>query len=91
MWKSARHISILCDTEIPPRKVLDMEQNSHGKQFIDFLKSLELCTLNSRGKDNYTYISRLGCSVVDYCVVELKEFNKFSHFSMQEVIGLSGQ
>ena len=27
-----------------------------------------------RGKDNYTYISRLGCSVVDYCVVEIEEF-----------------
>ena len=66
-----------------------MEQNLHGKQFIDLLKSLELCTLNGRGKDNYTYISRLGWSVVDYCVVELEEFNQFSHFSvtsMQEVI-----
>ena len=27
-------ISLLCDTEIPPYKVLDVEQNSHGKQFI---------------------------------------------------------
>ena len=27
-------ISLLCDTEIPPHKVLDVEQNSHGKQFI---------------------------------------------------------
>ena len=27
-------ISLLCDTEIPPHKVLDVERNSHGKQFI---------------------------------------------------------
>ena len=80
---------MVCDTDIPPCKILDVEQNLHGKQFIDLLKSLELCTLCGRSKDNYTYISRLGCSVVDYCVVELEEFNKFSHFSitsMQEVI-----
>ena len=82
-------ISLVCDTDIPPRKILDVEQNLHGKQFIDLLRSLELYTLNGRGKDNYTYISRLGCSVVDYCVVEIEEFNKFSHFSvtsMQDVI-----
>ena len=82
-------ISLVCDTDIPPRKILDVEQNLHGKQFIDLLRSLELCTLNGRGKDNYTYISRLGCSVVDYCVVEIEEFNKFSDFSvtsMQDVI-----
>lgn len=27
-------ISLLCDTEIPPHKLLDVEQNSHVKQFI---------------------------------------------------------
>ena len=41
---------------IPKRMVIDEVQNTHGKQFIDFLKAAGLCTLNGRGQDNFTYI-----------------------------------
>ena len=36
--------------------------------------------LNGRGRDQYTYISSLGCSVVDYCLVLKEDFNYFSDF-----------
>ena len=35
---------------------------------MDVMKSLELGTLNGRGKDNFTYILSLGHSVVEYCI-----------------------
>jgi len=82
-------VSVDSVSAIPPRKPLDVELNSHGKQLMDVMKSLELGTLNGRGKDNFTFISSLGRSVVDYCIVELEDYNKFSHFTvttMQELI-----
>jgi len=82
-------VSVDSVSDIPPRKPLDVELNSHGKQLMDVMKSLELGTLNGRGKDNFTYISSLGRSVVDYCIVELEDYNKFSHFTvttMQELM-----
>jgi len=36
-----------------------------------------------------TWLSSLGCSVVDYCIVELEDYSKFSHFTvttMQELM-----
>ena len=54
---------------IPQRHVLDHATNSHGLQLLDFLRPLDLCMLNGRGKDNYTYISSLGCSDCDYYLV----------------------
>ena len=47
-----------------------------------------LCTLNGRGKDNFTYISPTGSSAVDYCIVDV-DYNKYSSFSvttMREII-----
>ena len=92
MWKSARLRVSVTQTSLPAKYWMWNRTCMVNSSLHDLLKSLELCTLNGRGKDNYTYISRLGClacSVVDYCVVELEEFNQFSHFSvtsMQEVI-----
>ena len=77
------------NVEIPERQVIDHEHNNtHGKQFIDLLRSMGLCTLNGRGKDNFTYISPTGSSAVDYCIVDV-DYNKYSSFSvttMREII-----
>ena len=51
--------------EIPERKVTDREHNTHGKQLLDLLRSLGLCTLIGRGRDNFTCISSKGSFVVD--------------------------
>ena len=57
--------------DIPQRQVLDFTINSHGLQLLNFLKPLDICMLNGRGKDNYT---PRGCSVVDYCLVPKEEY-----------------
>ena len=62
--------------------VIDEVQNTHGKQFIDFLKAAGLCTLNGRGQDNFTYISTNGSSVVDYCIVDKDSYHNFLNFSV---------
>ena len=56
------------DTNLPARVPIDLTENSHGKQFVDFLKNSKLCVLNGRfnvNLDNFTSIGR-GKSVVDY-------------------------
>ena len=67
---------------IPQRHVLDHATNSHGLQLLDFLRPLDLCMLNGRGKDNYTYISSLGCSDCDYCLVPKEDYHLFSCFEV---------
>jgi len=42
-------VSVDSVSDIPPRKPLDVELNSHGKQLMDVMKSLELGTLNGIG------------------------------------------
>ena len=69
------------NVDIPERQVI--------KQFIDLLRSMGLYTLNGRGKDNFTYTSSTGRSVVDYCIVDVEDYNKHSSFSvttMREII-----
>ena len=44
--------------------------------------------LNGRGKDDFTYVSTLGCSVVDYCLVPRDDFHSFSDFSVQKMSDL---
>ncbi len=56
------------DMDLPQRVPLDHTENSHGKQFIEFLKNCKLCVLNGRfdcRNDNFTSVGR-GKSVVDY-------------------------
>ncbi len=56
------------DTNLPARVPIDLIENSHGKQFVDFLKNTKLCVLNGRFNvklDNFTTVGR-GKSVVDY-------------------------
>ena len=57
------------DFEIAPRFNLDETVNSHGKSLIDFLKATKFSIINGRitpNKDNFTYITTKGKSVVDY-------------------------
>ena len=52
---------------VPPREVLDEQCNAYGYPFIDCLVDCNLCMVNGRiGKNNYTCISGLGKSAVDY-------------------------
>ena len=59
-------------TNLPQRKNIDTKINSHGKQLVGFLRGCNMFTLNGRssnGKDNFTVISTVGKSVVDYAIV----------------------
>ena len=40
---------------IPQRHVLDHATNSHGLQLLDFLRPLDSCMLNGRGKDTFIH------------------------------------
>ncbi|MEW8548010.1 MAG: endonuclease/exonuclease/phosphatase family protein, partial [Candidatus Thiodiazotropha sp.] len=75
---------------IPPRNVLDEHCNAHGYQFIDFLVDCNLCMVNGRvGRDNFTCISPLGKSVVDYVLIPQENLNKcldFEVLTMSELI-----
>ncbi|CAG2253308.1 unnamed protein product [Mytilus edulis] len=58
--------------DVPTRFSLDGNTNQHGKTFLEFLNESKMCVLNGRidvQKDNFTYISGRGKSVVDYICV----------------------
>ena len=71
------------NSEISERRVTDQEHNTHGKQLINLLRSLGLCTLNGRGRENSTHISTTGSSVVDYCIVDAEDYNRYSSFAVK--------
>ena len=62
-----------CDVpDIPQRTPIDNVCNQFGDNLIEFLSDSNSCVLNRRfdsGKDNYTYVSARGRSVVDYVIV----------------------
>lgn len=68
--------------------MVDFTINSHGLQLLNFLKHLDICMLNGRGKDNYTYVSPRECSVIDYCLVPKEEYGLFSNFEVCTVSDL---
>lgn len=83
---------------VPPRTVLDEKCNAYGYQFIDFLVDCNLCMVNGRvGRDNFTCISPLGKSVVDYVLIPQENLSKcrdFDVLTMSELINdfnLQGQ
>jgi len=77
---------------VSKRTHLDTSSNSHGENFIDFLKDSCCYVLNGRfdaTNDNYTCISQRGKSVVDYMVCSGSTFSKISDFrvmTMTDVI-----
>ena len=64
------------------RDVLDYISNIYGQSFIEFLINCNLCMLNGRHctKNDFTSISRKGCSVVDYCIVSHDQLSDFQDF-----------
>ena len=77
---------------IEERHTLDECKNNHGKAFIDFMIDAKVCVLNGRGDDkydNFTYVSPLGKSVVDYFFVPhdvLKFCSNFKVLTINDII-----
>ena len=77
---------------IPERVVLDNSNNKHGESFIDFLLANKMCVINGRimqGKDNFTYITPKGKSVIDYFVTSmegLKYCKELNILSVRELL-----
>ena len=76
------------NSSIPNRKPLDHTTNSFGRLLVDFLHTLDMCTLNGRFdplKDGFTSVSTKGLVVVDYCLVPLQHFSAFSEFHVVDI------
>ena len=74
---------------IPQRECLDTIINSHGRQLVDFLQDCDMVTLNgsfSQDMDNFTVLSTLGKSVVDYVIVQSNCFEKYSRFKVATML-----
>ncbi|CAG2231612.1 unnamed protein product [Mytilus edulis] len=76
---------------IPERNVVDFKRNAHGELLCEYLINSNCCILNGRKgvKNNYTYISQLGSSVVDYCLIPyelLDIFEQCDVITMSELI-----
>ena len=63
---------------VQPRIILDREINKHAEPFIEFLPSAKMCIINGRvtGKDDFTYISPKGKSVVEYCLTPMDHLKR---------------
>ena len=59
--------------EVQERIPTDTVKNAYGEKLLDFLISASCCIVNGRSpactKDDFTYVSNRGKSVVDYCIV----------------------
>ena len=69
---------------VPQRNVVDFKTNKSGDLLIDFLINVNCCILNGRNhiQNDFTYISNIGRSVVDYCLVPYENVNQFSEFKV---------
>ena len=78
-----------CDVpDIHQRIPIDNVCNQFGDNLIEFLSDSNSCVLNGRfdsGKDNYTYVSARGRSVVDYVIVPASHLQYVSVFSVMTV------
>ena len=73
-------------TDIPVRHVTD----SYGKRLLELCKSTNLLIANGRhGSDkdvgNFKYINEKGCSVDDYLLLTLTDFDIISSFEVCDV------
>ena len=59
------------------RRHLEKDTNKHCEPFIDFLLGAKMCILNGRseGKNDFTYVTAHGKSVVDYCLTFIDHLN----------------
>ena len=69
---------------------MDFTVNSYGELFIDFFINTNLRILNGRNsvKNDFTYISVKGCSVVDYCITPYDSLNYFTDFTVTRTTDL---
>lgn len=71
---------------IPERKIVDEIKKYFGEHLINFLKDKKCCMLNGRGenvKNNFTYVSNLRKSVVDYMIVPYNELAQYRNIEIK--------
>ena len=69
--------------ELPSTKAIDVVTNSQGEAFVDFLRSVNMGVVNGRkGRDAFTCVSSKGCSVVEYCIVGVDNFDLTDNFKV---------
>jgi hypothetical protein len=76
------------------RQVLDKYSNKHGEAFHEFLIDSKMCLINGRiapDKNDYTFVSTRGKSVVDYFAVPIANFNTCLDFSVSRPMQLITQ
>ncbi len=69
---------------IADREVIDHKLNGYSDLFCDFLSSASCIVLNGRNsvKNDYTFVSTRGHSVVDYMISSQSAFSEFSGFEV---------
>ncbi|CAG2212577.1 unnamed protein product [Mytilus edulis] len=70
---------------IPTKYSVDTSKNKFGDYLINFLKDAKYCVLNGRGdqmKDDFTFVSTSGKSVVDYIAVPYTDLTNYSNFKV---------
>ena len=68
---------------LPSRKVIDVVKNSQGETFVDILSNVNMSVVNGRkGRYAFTCISSKGCSVEDYCIVGVDNFELIDNFKV---------
>ena len=71
--------------DVVKRKVLDKYCNKHGETFYEFLIDSKMCVLNGRitpDKNDFTYVSTRGKSVVDYFAVPIANIDTCLDFTV---------
>ncbi|CAG2194034.1 unnamed protein product [Mytilus edulis] len=76
---------------LPERCYIDSVKNAFGVFLLEFLNDSNCSMLNGRGdssKDNFTYVSPIGKSVVDYMITPHASLTKFYDFEVKLVSDL---
>lgn len=76
---------------LPKRIPIDETRNAFGDYLLDFLKDSNCCMLNGRGdysKDNFTFVSPIGKSVVDYMIVPYTVLPNVCNFEVKLISSL---
>ena len=72
-----------------PREVIDFQNNRNGDALIDLLIECNMCIVNGRvGTQDYTNISSIGKSVVDYLLVPHEQLQGITEFKVQTITDL---
>ena len=81
--------------DVAERQIIDVKENAYSDIFTEFLISANCVVLNGRGsgKNDYTFVSNRGCSVVDYAIVPhslMPECNSFEVIRARELFTDAG-